>query len=264
MRLRMTVVTVVLASAPAWAQMTGGTGGGGGGRTSTAGGAGGTSGQTNSSAAGGTLAANAGVDGGSLLGGFNNVGGGASTGGRGGTTTPGTATVNANNFLAATYVNALAQGITTGNGASATVGSNVAFGAPLYTFTTATAAGTGRAGTTVGGRAGTGATGSLSTGVSFTQGGSVGPAIGRRGPVVGSTLRFAVPARDMEFVRGDVQRSIAGASGLTNAAGVSVQLDNGVVVLRGRVASEDERRLAENVARLSPGVRQVKNELVVR
>lgn len=270
MRLLTTVVAVVFAAAPAWAQTGGGGSGGGGSGGGGGGGGGGSSmggsgGSTASSAQGGTLAANAGVDSGSLLGGFNNTGAGA-TGGRGGNTA-GSATISTNNFLAATYVNALAQGITSGNGASATVGANIAFGSPLYTYTTVGSTG-GRTGTT-GGAAGTatgrgGATGSLSTGVSFTQGGSIGPAIGRRGPIVGSSLKFAMPPRNMEFVRGDVQRSIAGATGLTNAAAVSVHLVDGTVVLRGQVASDDERRHAENVARLSPGVRHVRNELVVR
>ncbi len=46
--------------------------------------------------------------------------------------------------------------------------------------------------------------------------------------------------------------------------GLKIQVDqNGVVVLRGQVESEHARRLAENLVRLEPGVREVRNELQV-
>ena len=38
---------------------------------------------------------------------------------------------------------------------------------------------------------------------------------------------------------------------------------NGVVILRGKVGSEDQKKLAAAMARLEPGVREVRNELVV-
>jgi hypothetical protein len=48
-------------------------------------------------------------------------------------------------------------------------------------------------------------------------------------------------------------------------AGISIALDGGdQAVLRGEVATEDARKLAEAVARLEPGVRTVKNEITVR
>jgi osmotically-inducible protein OsmY len=37
----------------------------------------------------------------------------------------------------------------------------------------------------------------------------------------------------------------------------------GHIVLRGQVATEEARKLAEAVARLEPGVRQVQNELII-
>ena len=45
--------------------------------------------------------------------------------------------------------------------------------------------------------------------------------------------------------------------------GSTVVSDEGVATLTGRVASEDDKRLAEAMARLEPGVRSVKNDLVV-
>jgi hypothetical protein len=47
-------------------------------------------------------------------------------------------------------------------------------------------------------------------------------------------------------------------------AGVSFALDaSGVARLRGSVASEEARRLAEALVRLEPGVRQVENGLSI-
>ncbi|MCS7238701.1 MAG: BON domain-containing protein [Thermoguttaceae bacterium] len=53
----------------------------------------------------------------------------------------------------------------------------------------------------------------------------------------------------------------AGLPGVGSSVQVAVEGD--VVVLRGSVSSSHQRLLAENLARLEPGVRQVRNELVV-
>jgi osmotically-inducible protein OsmY len=45
---------------------------------------------------------------------------------------------------------------------------------------------------------------------------------------------------------------------------VELALDGDVVVLRGVVQDERERALAETLARMTPGVRGVRNELAVR
>jgi osmotically-inducible protein OsmY len=42
-----------------------------------------------------------------------------------------------------------------------------------------------------------------------------------------------------------------------------VEVDGQTVILKGKVPSEDERRLAEGLIRLTPGVRAVRNELIV-
>jgi hypothetical protein len=65
-----------------------------------------------------------------------------------------------------------------------------------------------------------------------------------------------------------VQTAVSGQ--LSNAAALNVSNLNvthdgaGQLTLRGSVASEDARRLAAAMARLEPGVRSVKNELVVQ
>jgi osmotically-inducible protein OsmY len=49
---------------------------------------------------------------------------------------------------------------------------------------------------------------------------------------------------------------------LSNPQGISVSVQpNNVVVLRGTVRDASEARLAEGMIRLTPGVRQVQNEL---
>jgi osmotically-inducible protein OsmY len=48
---------------------------------------------------------------------------------------------------------------------------------------------------------------------------------------------------------------------LSNSRGVDVSSDGPMVVLRGSVKDEDEARLVENMIRLTPGVRDVRNEL---
>jgi len=42
-----------------------------------------------------------------------------------------------------------------------------------------------------------------------------------------------------------------------------VEAQGEVIVLRGRVADEDERRLVEGMVRLEPGVHEVRNELEI-
>lgn len=227
-----------------------------------------------------------GIVGQSLLGGFDSVGqGGAGRTAQGGAVSP-------SNPLAAYYVNPLAQGLMSGTGQSTSTNA-AAFGTPLY----GNLAGTGTAGTStgrgtrsafggtatsslgsfggVGSTTGRGATGGLSGtatirgGTTGTiapgfNGGSWGPAIGRRGPVMAATLR--TPARPIPLAvrRPDLQAIIARSTTLTSAGNITVATDGDVIVLTGTVVNEDDRRIAENMLRLSPGVRNLRNELRVR
>jgi hypothetical protein len=60
----------------------------------------------------------------------------------------------------------------------------------------------------------------------------------------------------------DLQKVIAGSTRLPSRENINVTVGtDGVVVLRGTVGSERERRMAEATLRLSPGVREVRNEL---
>jgi hypothetical protein len=59
----------------------------------------------------------------------------------------------------------------------------------------------------------------------------------------------------------DAQRILMRSESLPSRANIQVGTDGRTVVLRGNVADERERRMAENMMRLTPGVRDVRNEL---
>jgi hypothetical protein len=65
--------------------------------------------------------------------------------------------------------------------------------------------------------------------------------------------------------RRDLQELLARSSNLT-AGGRNLQvfMDGITVVIRGTVTDDHDRRLAEALLRLSPGVREVRNEVVVQ
>jgi len=64
-------------------------------------------------------------------------------------------------------------------------------------------------------------------------------------------------------LRGEVQDILRHSSGLHSSETVQVAFDGEGLVLRGIVKDEHERRLAEAIARLTPGVRALRNELAV-
>jgi osmotically-inducible protein OsmY len=72
------------------------------------------------------------------------------------------------------------------------------------------------------------------------------------------------PPRSPAAVRSNLQAILSSSSRLPSAGNIRVSTTpEGVVVLRGRVATARERRLAESILRLSPGVTVVRNELRV-
>jgi osmotically-inducible protein OsmY len=62
----------------------------------------------------------------------------------------------------------------------------------------------------------------------------------------------------------DLQQIISQSSTLTSKDAIKIKLDGKVFVLEGTVPNDRERRLAEGMLRLTPGVRQVRNSLVVK
>jgi hypothetical protein len=166
--------------------------------------------------------------------------------------------VSPSNLFAAYYGNPLA-------------GPGGTFGAPLYNVTTATTA---------------------TTGVT-TQ---VRPAAGTVAPVGGVAARAVdaavtempvapLPAGNLNILRGqttgvgtasapavsgplrprsDLQRVIDRSTALAAPDTIRVMSDGPTLVLQGSVVNEQDRRLAEALVRLSPGVGPIRNELVVK
>lgn len=162
----------------------------------------------------------------------------------------------AGNLFAPYYNNPLAMGILNAT--------NSTFGQPIYNSTT------GGVGGTVGGRVGgltgqggiAGISGIGQAGLNSVGGSSIGI---RRAPVYFTTLGYTLPRPFVAplTVRNDLQLALGRTTMLPSREGLQVLMDGQTVVLRGRVADDRERRLAENVLRLSPGVRAIRNEIEV-
>jgi hypothetical protein len=195
--------------------------------------------------AGGTglLGGGAGFAGGAL-GGYGAYGGGVGALGGG---------VSQANPFAAFYANPFAAGLNTGTALGGTVQGR--FGQPLYgnliTGTTGRGAGT----TGLPGTAGISGT----TGAVFPGASSIGV---RRAPAYVTGLGFTPAARPPSGqLRADLQQVLARSTRLASADSIQVSMDGPVVVLQGSVANDHDRRLAEALLRLTPGVHDVRNEL---
>jgi hypothetical protein len=254
---------VLAVTAPAAAQTSSGGAGSSFGGGSSGGSRGGTGGSGTGSSASST--ASLGFAAGTMAGSTADIGGVTPTtgggrggaGGRGGTgsiTSPG---VSSSNLYYGYYANPMTAGMTSSSGTGTTV--NAPFGTALYSNLMTTTTGTTGARGGAGGF-GAGGTATVTSGMSLP-----GPqSTSRRVPTYSSTVRFRYNAPAPEQRRADLQSILARTSSLTQSAGIQVTMDGPAVVLRGKVADDDERRLAENVLRLSPGVREVRNELEVK
>jgi hypothetical protein len=251
-------VALLLSAVPATAQsgLGGGSLGGGIGGGLTGGGL--SSGLGGSGILGGTGS----FIGGSSLGGTSGAGGGF-LGATSGTSsnrsgTSGRQSIGSTSFMGPYYGNPLSLGIAGSNG---TLPTSPTFGTTLYTVTGTSGGASG--GSSYGGLAGsTGSVGGTATAATNTMGAS---SVGiRRAPAYATTLgfqpRFEAPAR----VQANVQQYLARSERLPSRGDIRVEVDGPTVVLRGAVADEHERRLAEALARLTPGVRDLRNELNVR
>ena len=78
-----------------------------------------------------------------------------------------------------------------------------------------------------------------------------------------ATLSFKAPVATMPQMATDLRATLDRSTMLGNPRGVTLAMDGGVVVLSGKVATDDEVRLVEGMVRLTPGVRDVRNELKV-
>jgi osmotically-inducible protein OsmY len=62
----------------------------------------------------------------------------------------------------------------------------------------------------------------------------------------------------------DLRDQIARSTSLPSKQKIAIEMVGRDVILRGEVADDDERRLAESLVRTTPGVGEVRNELIVR
>ena len=61
----------------------------------------------------------------------------------------------------------------------------------------------------------------------------------------------------------EVGSIVSRSSRLPSASAVLVSMDQGFLVLRGKVGSEKERRVLEAMVRMTPGIREIRNEVQV-
>ncbi len=208
----------------------------------------------------------------------------------------GTSALSPSNFLAPTFANVYYQGRAGADPAGAPGG----FGVALYGTTTGVGGGRGgtvtggnigfagsstgglgsvtgvssggRGGTTgsIGGASGfggtggrTGSTGGLGgTGAGTAAGGTGGQLIQLpRQIAYTAVLKFPTPAVVPTQLQADLRGMIDRSAMIGNPQGVEVMMDANAVVLRGAVKDEDEARMVEGMVRLTPGVRDVRNEL---
>jgi hypothetical protein len=156
--------------------------------------------------------------------------------------------VSASNPFAATYANPLAAGLTSA--------SRSAFGTPLYSSTTQTGT------TRLGGGTGFGSgLGGVSGGPGYGGVGASTMTTGRA-PAYSAVLGFAYAPAAPSRLQGEVDQVLARSTGLSPNRSIRVELAGGTVVLRGLVASDHDRHLAEGLVRLTPGVHSVRNELL--
>jgi hypothetical protein len=208
-----------------------------------------------------------GFTGGSSFGGSGSTFGGSSGfGGSGGVGGVGTGQVGTTSPFGRYFGNPLAAGISTsGTGVSSSQASKyyrafptpLSFATPIYGTQIYGTATVNRGTTGIGGTTGTlGATGS------FAGASSAGI---RRAPAYITEPVFDIPPRPRgEAVRADLQGVIDRSTRLPSRGSIRVLTDGEVVILRGEVRDQRERRLAEAIVRLTPGVRQVRNELKPR
>jgi hypothetical protein len=231
---------------------TGGTGGGFGGTGGTGGGGSSFTGGGGSSFTGSSGSTFTGSSGTSLFG-TTTVPGRTGAGGRvtGGS---GAVQISSTNFLSSTYANPLYTGRPGSSNISPLSGGG--FGQPSFGTVSTTGAG-GRTGTTgLGGRT-AGGTATIGSNL-LTAGTQVNVPIS-----FVTVMRFSAPQVQSSRLQADLQGMFNRSAAFRLPAGVRVEVDGATVILRGRVADDDERRLAEGMVRMEPGVREVRNELII-
>lgn len=160
--------------------------------------------------------------------------------------------ISSSNLFSSYYANPLAGGLSTTGGST-----QARFGSPLYTINATTTGTTG-----IG--LGRGMTGSASTmlGAGMASYGSSTSTL-RPGIYQSPLGQAPTPLSQNVQPRADLQQIVARSSSLSPKDSIQVLSDGDVVVLRGTVVSEYDRRFAEALVRLSPGTRNLVNELKI-
>jgi hypothetical protein len=170
--------------------------------------------------------------------------------------------VSSSNPFAAYYANPLAAGLA----GSGTTTSRTTFGSALFAnvnpTTTSSTSGLGFAGSRsgMGAMGGAGFMGGLGGGTASIASSATTT---RRAPTYSASLSFsnntAVPPR----LQSSLQQIVTQSTALQASPGIQVAMEGSTVVLQGWAASDHDRRLAENMVRLTPGVRDVRNDVQI-
>lgn len=233
--------------------------GGGGGIGSSGGGIGSTGGGIGSSGGGSGASGNQGGAG--RTGGSGNTGGNGNAGGAPGTFSgiPTSSNIFAKTFgnpMGTTFAGVITPPILPSGPSLSEI--NKAFGQPLYSTTTGGAGvGGGTRGIGTGGL-GQGQGQGSSTNNSFNTVGI------RRAPAFATVLSPDLPL--VKHVPAEVHAELVRTletSTFLKEKNIQVAMEGGLVVLKGLVANDRERRIAEGFVRMTPGVREVRNELIV-
>jgi len=83
----------------------------------------------------------------------------------------------------------------------------------------------------------------------------------RRAPAFSTGIGFAPPPAPAPAKLQTELRGVLSRSSMLSSGDIQIVVNGPTVILRGRVGSEDERRLAEGLVWLTPGVHDVRNEL---
>ena len=159
--------------------------------------------------------------------------------------------ISSSNPFGSYYANPLAAGMSSGN-------TRTRFGSPLYNLATSTGL-TGGVGN-IGGRGALGGTATISN-QQPVGASSIGM---RRAPAYTTTLGFAYAPPKVGGLQARLQSVITDSTRLASKDSIQVEVTGDTVILRGTAADEHERRLAEALVRLTPGVRDLQNEIEVR
>lgn len=75
--------------------------------------------------------------------------------------------------------------------------------------------------------------------------------------------RIVAPTATPMVVQSRVQNTFTQIAAKPRFSGIQVEMDGGTAVLKGAVASADDKRMAYLLVQLEPGVREVRNELEI-